>query len=171
MKNIMKLYLVIATTCFAFTNAQAGQPTSPACGAQHCNRAEAPQCVEIEKVLKQYERGLNTADVETIVDVYANDGVLLAPNAPSAVGIDAIRQSYTDTFHAININLSFDIAEVKLLATDWALLRTTSTGVINILANGAQIPEGNQELFLLHKTRGEWKIARYSFSTFLAAAN
>ena len=168
MKNLLKIYFAIATTCFALADVQAAQPTSPACGL-HCNRFEAAQCVEIEKVLKQYERGLNTADVEAIVDVYANDGVLLAPNAPSAVGIDAIRQSYTDTFHAININLSFDIAEVKLLAPDWALLRTTSTGVINILANGAQIPEGNQELFVLHKSRGEWKIARYSFSTFLGA--
>lgn len=169
MKNILKIYLAIAATCFAFTNVEAAQPTSPACGIQHCNRAEAGQCAEIEKVLKRYERALNTASVEGAVELYTNDGVLLAPNAPSAVGIDAIRQSYADTFRAINLNISFDVAELKMLAPDWALLRTNSTGVINILANGAQIPEGNQELFLLHKVRGEWKIARYSFSTFLAA--
>jgi hypothetical protein len=46
-------------------------------------------------------------------------------------------------------------------------LRTNSTGVIKIVANGAQIPEGNQELFLLHKSQSRWKIARYSFSSFL----
>lgn len=50
------------------------------------------------------------------------------------------------------------------------MLRTTSTGVIKILANGAEVPEGNQELFVLRKKDGQWKIARYSFSSFLPAS-
>ena len=54
------------------------------------------------------------------------------------------------------------------MSEDWAFLRTSSTGQITILANGAVIPEGNQELFLLRKVHGQWKLARYSFSSFLA---
>jgi hypothetical protein len=50
------------------------------------------------------------------------------------------------------------------------LLRTTSTGVVKILANGAEVPGGNQELFVLRKTNGDWKIARYSFSSVLKSA-
>ena len=43
-----------------------------------------------------------------------------------------------------------------MLSHEWALLRTTSTGVVKILANGAEIPGSNQELFLLRKT--EWAV-------------
>ena len=39
-----------------------------------------------------------------------------------------------------------------------------------ILANGAQILRSNHELFVLHKTQGGWKLARYSFSSVLPAA-
>ena len=49
-------------------------------------------------------------------------------------------------------------------------MRTTSTGVVKILANGAEVPGSNQELFLLRKIDGQWKIARYSFSSILRSA-
>jgi len=50
------------------------------------------------------------------------------------------------------------------------LLRTTSTGVVKMLANGAEVPGSNQELFLLRKVNGQWKIARYAFSSVLRSA-
>ncbi|MES2742432.1 MAG: SgcJ/EcaC family oxidoreductase [Pseudomonadota bacterium] len=131
---------------------------------------EARQRAEIEEVLNRYAAGLNAADLSAVAELYTEDGVLMAPEAAPAVGIDAVRASYAGTFEAIGLKLSFEIAELKLLAHDWALLRTNSTGVITILANGAQIPEGNQELFLMHKRQGQWKIARYSFSSSLAPA-
>ncbi len=131
---------------------------------------EARQCAEIEAVLNRYAAALNAGEVAAVAEVYADDGVVMAPEAPPAVGIDAVRASYAGTFQAIGLKLGFDIAEIKLLAHDWALLRTNSTGMITILANGAQVPEGNQELFLMHKRQGQWKIARYSFSSSLKPA-
>ncbi len=109
----------------------------------------------IEEVLKSYERSLNASDVAGVVQLYTDDAVLLAPEAPSAVGIEAVRNAYTG------------IAEVKLLSPEWAFLRSNSKGVVKILANGAQVPGGSQELFVLHKSQGRWKIARYSFSSVL----
>jgi uncharacterized protein (TIGR02246 family) len=104
------------------------------------------------------------------VQLYTDDAVLLAPGAPSAVGINAVRAAYTGIFQAIDIDLTFKIAEVKVVSPDWAFLRSTSNGVVTILANGAQISSSNQELFVLHKSQGRWKIARYSFSSVLPSA-
>jgi len=56
------------------------------------------------------------------------------------------------------------------VSPEWAFLRSNSTGTIRILANGAQLPSSNQELFVLHKSQGRWKIARYSFSSVLQPA-
>jgi uncharacterized protein (TIGR02246 family) len=152
----MKAYLIAAIACLSLQAVSGAEAQAP---PQERSR--------IEGLLKSYERSLNASDVEGVVRLYTEDGVLLAPGAPSAVGIKAVQEAYTATFQAIDLDITFAIAELKLLSPEWAFVRTKSTGVIEIRANGAQVPEGNQELFLLHKSQGSWKIARYSFSSFL----
>ncbi len=51
-----------------------------------------------------------------------------------------------------------------------AAFTTQTVAIVKILANGAQVPGSNQELFVLHKSQGRWKIARYSFSSVLQPA-
>jgi uncharacterized protein (TIGR02246 family) len=164
----MKLYLAVAIACLslqAVSAADAQPPKQPRSSHSHQQRAE------IEKLLKRYEQSLDASDVEGVVRLYTDDAVLLAPGTPSAVGIDAVRAAYTGIFQAIDIDLTFKIAEVNVVSPDWAFLRSTSNGVVTNLSNGAQIPSGNQELFVLHKSRGCcWKIARYSFSSILPSS-
>ena len=149
----MKTYLTLAAACLA--------PHFLIPPAQ----AQEPQRAEIEQLLNKYERALNSGDVQAAVQLYTDDGVLMAPEHPSAVGAKVLQQAYTGIFQAIALNIKFQIAETRLLSPQWALLRTTSSGVVKILANGAEVPGSNQELFLLRKTDGQWKIARYSFSS------
>ncbi|SRR6266705_1687927 len=167
----MKTYLALAMAGLALqgvSSAQA-QPTQAPSSDSH-QHYEAQQRAEIEEVLKSYERALNASDVGGVVQLYTDDAVLLAPEAPSAVGIKVVQDAYTAIFQAIGIKITFEIAEVKLLSPEWSFLRSNSTGVVKILANGAQIPGSNQELFVLHKSQGRWKIARYSFSSVLSSA-
>ena len=163
----MKTYLALAIaglSLHAVSAAQAQSRQQPPSSPAH-QRVEAQQRAGIEEVLKNYERSLNAGDVAGVVQLYTDDAVLLAPEAPSAVGIEAVRNAYTGIFQAIAINITFEIAEVKLLSPEWAFLRSNSKGVVKILANGAQVPGSSQELFVLHKSQGRWKIARYSFSS------
>lgn len=134
-------------------------------------RAESPDRAQIQALITQYGQALDAGDVDTIVSLYTADGAVLAPNAPTAVGAQALHDSYVGTFQAIGLDIGFDIAEIHLLAPDWAYARSTSSGTIRIVANGQVVPEANQELFVLRKLRGAWKIARYSFSTTLPATN
>ncbi len=120
---------------------------------------------QIEAVLKGYERVLNASDVDGVVRLYTEDGVFMAQHNPSAVGIQQVEAAYTGVFQAIDLNVEFDIVEVELIADDWAFARTNSSGTTTINATGDKIPEGNQELFVLRKIDGDWKIARYAFST------
>ncbi len=119
----------------------------------------------IHAVLKAYEQVLNASDVDGVLKLYTEDGVFMSPNNPSAVGIHQVEAAYTGAFQAIDLNVEFDIVEVEVIADDWAFARTNSTGTITINATGDKFPEGNQELFVLQKFDGDWKIARYSFST------
>src|SRR3954469_11351680 len=168
----MKTYLALAITGLAVTaSVAAAQPPQPASSHPHRGHESvaAPRAA-IAAVLTSYEQALNASDVEGVVQLYTDDAVVLAPNAPSAAGIDAVRATYTAIFQAVDIDLTFKIAEVKVVSPNWAFLRSTSNGSITILASGARPPSSNQELFVLHQIRGRWMLARYSFSSVLPPA-
>ena len=134
-------------------------------GSLSCGQADDSDKAQIEAALKGYEQVLNASDVDGVLKLYTEDGVFMSPNNPSAVGIHQVEAAYTGAFQAIDLNVEFDIVEVEVIADDWAFARTNSSGTTTINATGDKIPEGNQELFVLQKIDGDWKIARYAFST------
>ncbi len=131
------------------------------CGAYAADSDKA----EIEAVLRSYERVLNASDVDGVLKLYTEDGVFMAQHNPSAVGIKQVEAAYTAVFQAIDLNVEFDIVEIEVITDDWAFARTNSSGTTTINATGDKVNEGNQELFVLQKIDGKWKIARYCFSS------
>ena len=127
--------------------------------------AHAADSDDIEALLKGYESVLNASDVDGILELYTEDGVFMAPNNPSAVGIQQVEAAYTGVFQAIDLNVVFDIVEIEVISETWAFARSDSSGTITINATGDNVAEGNQELCVLQKIDGDWKIARYGFSS------
>jgi uncharacterized protein (TIGR02246 family) len=127
------------------------------------NTAEAA----VADALVRYERALNTSDVDAALDLYAPDGVFMPQNSPSSAGVDEVRKAYELVFRTITLRVQFSVTEVHQLAPDWAFARTNSTGTSTAHATGVTNSEGNQELFIFQRIGGDWKIARYCFSTTL----
>jgi uncharacterized protein (TIGR02246 family) len=120
----------------------------------------------IRSVMASYEAALNASSTESAMLLYTEDGVFMAPNNPSAVGKAALRQAYDAVFKAITLKVKFSIAELVVMAPEWAYVRTNSAGTQTINGTGATSRESNQELFVFKKgDDGKWRIARYSFST------
>lgn len=121
----------------------------------------------IRQIVTRYETALNAADTATILDLYSRDGVQMAPDAPAAVGRDAVKAAYDGTFKAITLNLKFTVDDVKALGKTAALVRSRSAGTLKV--NGVEQPAGPaafKELFVLNKQAdGQWKFTHYSFST------
>lgn len=119
----------------------------------------------IAGVLANYQDALNQSSTDAAMKLYAPDGVFMPQNSPSSVGTQAVRKAYDAVFAAIRLTVKFDIAEIRQLAPDWAFARTNSAGQVKVHATGQSAPEDNQELFVFQKIDGDWKIARYCFST------
>jgi uncharacterized protein (TIGR02246 family) len=120
----------------------------------------------IRAAMSSYEAALNGSNTEAAMTLYAEDGVFMAPNNQSAVGKAAVRRAYDAVFKAITLKVRFTIAELVVMASQWAFVRTNSAGTQKINATGATSAEANQELFIFRKgDDGQWRIARYSFST------
>ena len=119
----------------------------------------------VAAVLAKYEDALNRSDTNAVMLLYASDGVFMAQHFPSSVGTDAVRKAYDAVFKTIQLTVKFNVAEVVEMSPNWAFARTNSAGKVKVHATGQNSPESNQELFVFQKVAGDWKIARYCFST------
>lgn len=117
----------------------------------------------IEKLLFAYRDALNASDVGQVLPLYTNDGVFMPSNAPSAVGQEQVKAAYEFVFSQIQLSIEFYIDEI-VVNGDYAFARTISKGTTLIHANGQTVAEENRELFVLQKSEGQWKIARYMFN-------
>lgn len=118
-------------------------------------------------LLRSYEAALNAADVATIVSLYADDGIFMAQHRSPAIGRAQVEATYREILSMIRLDIEFAIDEVVVVTPTVAYARTRSAGTTTILANGAQVSEGNQELFILVRAdeNAAWRIGRYLFST------
>lgn len=117
----------------------------------------------IKDLLFAYRDALNASSTDQVIPLYTTDGVFMPTGFPSAVGTDQVRQTYDGVFADIKLNIEFFIDEVQVDG-DHAFARTTSRGSTLIHATGETVPEENRELFVLQRTDGGWKIARYMFN-------
>ena len=121
---------------------------------------------KIEAVLSTYENALNASDASAVMTLYTDDGVFMPQHSAPNVGKEAVRAAYDGVFQAIKLDIEFTVDEVLQVSPDWAFARTRSRGSVTINATGDKGPEANQELFVFQKQDdGNWKIARYIFST------
>jgi uncharacterized protein (TIGR02246 family) len=119
----------------------------------------------IEQLLKKYNAALNGSDTEAVLPLYTQDGIFMAPFAPSAIGQAAIRKAYDHVFTLLKFNVVFTLLELMVLTPEYAYGRTSSAGTTTNPQTGKQTSEGNQELFVFRKDAdAQWKMARYSFS-------
>jgi uncharacterized protein (TIGR02246 family) len=120
----------------------------------------------ISATVTSYEVAMNASNTDALIALYAEDGVLMPPYSHSVVGKAAVREAHVAGSKVFAPHVKFKIAQVVQMAPDWAFVRTNSAGTMKINATGATSDEANQELFILRKNAGgEWKIARYSFSS------
>ena len=117
----------------------------------------------IEQLLFSYRDALNASDTGKVLPLYTANGVFMPSNAPTAVGQDQVKDAYDFVFKNIQLKIEFFIDEIEVHG-DLAFARTTSKGTTLIHATGQTVPEGNRELFVLQKDKGQWKISRYMFN-------
>lgn len=120
--------------------------------------------MSIPSLIESYEKALNASDTDAILALYGTEPVFMPQHAPALVGRAAVRAGYEQVFAAIRLSVSFRIHEAEE-ASDWAWVRTSSAGRTRLLAADAEVEEGNNELFVLRREDGEWRIHRYLFAT------
>jgi len=118
----------------------------------------------VKLVIQQYEKALNSSDVNSIVALYAKNGVFMPSKKPTAVGLAKIKTAYQHVFKALDINVVFKYENIEEDG-ELAYVRTTSSGDIKIIDKKLTLKNSNhRELFVLVKEKGNWKISQYMFN-------
>lgn len=120
----------------------------------------------IRTLLTTYGTALRTLDIDAAVALYTPDGVFMAPGHTAMAGTDNLRRAYERVFSTSTLDVEFDFKEIVVTSEEWAFARTTATGTKTMLVKGGSVDDAaNQELFVLRKGEGGWRIARYAFSS------
>lgn len=120
---------------------------------------------EITTLLHTYGSVLASRSLPDLLSMYTSDGVLMAPGFQPSVGTEALKASYERIFSTIKLDIEFTIDEIVVTGGEWAFARTTAEGRKYWLQKGTDEFHQNQEIFVCRKVEGEWKIARYIFSS------
>jgi len=116
---------------------------------------------KISNVVYSYEKALNSNNVDSVLQQFAKDGILVLQGAPTSIGTEAMEKFYSSIFKNIDFDLKFNIEEIVQMSPEWAFVRTTTRS-----NNSTDSGEGGHEIFILKKqTDGNWKIARYAGSS------
>ena len=119
----------------------------------------------IRETMAAYNAALNGGKTAAVLPLYTEDGVFMPPYSQSAVGKSAIATAYDKVFEELQFDVKFTIAELVVMAPNWAYVRTNSAGTTFHRSLSKKLAEANQELFIFKKGEdGKWRIARYSFS-------
>jgi len=140
-----------------------------ACAVQ--GNKHAPQELEnamvkqvIEQQIRRYQVALNNANTNEVLELYSDTPVFMPQHSVAQIGREQVRAAYQRVFKSIDLDIVFSIEEIDYFS-DLAYARTRSAGKVRILANNHTVNEANNELFIFHKEKGQWKIHRYLFST------
>lgn len=117
----------------------------------------------IENLINEYGEAIKSASVEKVLSVFTQDGVLMAPGAPTSTGQEQLKGTYEYVFGALKLDLKFTILEL-IIDKEYAIVRSESAGTTTVLANNQAGPDAYRELFVVKKENGTWKIARYMYN-------
>ena len=90
--------------------------------------AKTNDTIAIKHALSDYNAALNAGNTGAVLPLYTVDGVFMPPFSPSAIGKMELEHAYDVVFKELTFDVKFKIAELVVLAPNWAYMRTNSAG-------------------------------------------
>ena len=119
--------------------------------------SEAEQAALRSAATKYHEAG-STSDIETVVALYATDGVILPPNAPAQTGPAAFRDFAIAFTGLPAFSMRFDTPTVEISAAGDMGYTLTDTFISFDGPDGSRVEDQVRDFHLWEKRDGEWKV-------------
>ena len=118
--------------------------------------------------VQAYSKAINAGDVDTIMELFAKDAVLLPEGRPTAVGSKAVGDTYkrTSGFQRIWPRHVFHVDEAVQTWDDWVFIRTQTVGMF--FSNPTQQTAPGESMWvrcLCAEGNHAFHFARYAYNT------
>jgi len=120
----------------------------------------------LEAGTNSWMKAFDAHDADTLASLYAEDAVLLPPNAPAVFGRDAIRASNQELFANQDVGMELEDLEIKV-AGDIAY----KAGRYRMFAKNGGLLDRGKYIEIWTKTNDGWLIHRDIWNSSLPAAN
>ena len=106
-----------------------------------------------------YHEAAQTVDIDSLVDLYTNDGIMLPPNAAEEEGIQDVRNFATAFTQTPGFDIRIDDVRVEVAASG-DMGYTLANAVVSIDGpDGEPVQDQIRDFHLWKKQDGEWKVA------------
>lgn len=131
--------------------------------------AEETAKAEVEAALNSlreaYVTATNAGDAAGVANLFAEDAMRMAPNAPAEVGREAIQSGLQASFDTYANNLTASTDEIEV-AGDWAFSRGSYTITLTPKAGGQPTEDAGKWLNVSKRQPdGSWKITRHIWNS------
>jgi len=161
-----KSLLLVSVTALLLTACQAGD--RPASNTAEVNGTAAVDAGADEQAIRgQVDRWLQLVkakDAASIAELYAEDGVVMPPNAPIGKGRAAIQQTWASMMGTPGFSLTFTPEQIVLSSSgDMALDRGTYQ--LTVAPSGKTQNDTGKYVVVWRKIGNEWKAAADIFNS------
>ncbi|HVB87676.1 MAG TPA: SgcJ/EcaC family oxidoreductase [Candidatus Dormibacteraeota bacterium] len=113
----------------------------------------------INNASDQWSKAIAAKDLDQCVAVYENDAVLFAPNAPAAVGKDAIRAAWKQLLSAPQVQITFPSTQIDVArSADLAVQRGAFQAVTTDAKGKSTTQNGRFVIVWQKQADGTWKV-------------
>jgi uncharacterized protein (TIGR02246 family) len=123
----------------------------------------------INEINKTWQEKIVAKDVAGIVQIYAEDAQFMPPNAPKAVGRDAIQKGWSDMFALPNVSLTFGTEKI-VFAKSGDLAVEIGTYKFSMGEGAGAINDTGKATVTWTKRDGKWLVMTDMFSSDAPAA-
>ena len=126
---------------------------------------QAEIAAAIDGVRREYAAAVNAGDAAAVAALFTDDAVGMLPNAPAAMGKEAIQSNLQSRFDQFTYELVNSQGEA-VGAGNWAFSRGAYTLKATPKAGGKAIEDSGKYLNILERqSDGSWKIARHIWNS------
>lgn len=135
---------------------------APATLAQDVDLAAEEQ--QIRELGRQWVEWVAAKDVKAIVDLYAEDGVIMPPNAAQAQGAEAIGAVWESITQLPEVAMSFEPTTIEV-AQSGDMAYDIGTYSLSFAADQGRVEDEGKYVVVWVKEGGDWKAAADIFNS------
>lgn len=156
-------YLLLLVIPFAFF----------ACAGVQSNELDLAEVqAAIEENAAKFAEALVNGDVETILTYYTDDAIVMAPNAPEMIGLEAIKAGFTQMMESGNLqSFVFNVKEVRIMGDRACDIGNYDLSIL--LPDGENTGTDNGKYIAIWKQAddGSWKMSIDIWNTSMPPAD